>query len=250
MSNHHISKFILIATIATIAAVAVLAVGAGGAWAVAPVKVTLNSQFGREVDLTHVGNGPELEDLCTVASKDECRPGAASGAPGGFYDVYGVAGTPGGNVYVVDGRNHRVQELTAGGQFVLMFGREVNETTGGSVCTHEEEMTEAVKCKAVVQGGAPGELDSPYSVAVDPVSGDVYVAEFIFGAGGFGERVQKFTAQGQFLLEIGREVNEKTHGNLCTHEEEVKEAVKCTAPASYAPEPGSFNFESNLVSCA
>lgn len=75
MSNHHISKFILIATIATIAAVAVLAVGAGGAWAVAPVKVTLNSQFGREVDLTHVGNGPELEDLCTVASKDECRPG-------------------------------------------------------------------------------------------------------------------------------------------------------------------------------
>jgi hypothetical protein len=248
MSSHRMIRVLTVALAS--ATLSVLAAGAGAAQAAASVKLTLNSQFGREVNLTQAGNGPELEDLCTVASKDECQPGAPSNAPGGFQSPESVAAAPSGDVYVADHNGGRVQELTASGQFVLMFGREVNETKGTDVCTHEEEEAEAVQCKAGVQGGAPGQFYFPFSVAVDPASGDVYVAEIVEVPGAFGERVQKFTAQGQFLLEIGKEVNETTHGNLCTHEEEVKEAVKCTGPAvrnanaPYIPEPGSFNFPS------
>lgn len=218
--------------------------GSSGACALVPIKLSLASQLGREVDLTQVTakGGAALEDVCTVESKDECQTGVPSGIPGGFEGVEGVAGgAPGGNVYVADRGNRRVQEFTASGQFVLMFGKEVNETTGGDVCTAASKNA----CKAGVQGSAPGEFGAPYSVAVDPASGDVYVAERVQGEAS-GERVQKFTPQGAFVLEIGREVNETTRGNLCTHEEEVNEGVKCKRPAHVEPgerEPGAFNFE-------
>lgn len=222
-------------------------VGSSGAYAVVPIKLSLGSQFGREVDLTQVTakGGAALEDICTVESRDECQTGVPSSIPGGFEYPGGVAGgAPGGNVYVADRGNRRVQEIAASGQFVLMFGKGVDETSGGDVCTAASKDA----CKAGVEGSAAGQFDEPYSVAVDPTSGDVYVAEVVTGSGLIGERVQKFTAGGTFVLEIGKEVNETTKANLCTHEEEEK-GVKCTGPAlrefsaSYTPEPGSFNFE-------
>jgi hypothetical protein len=94
-------------------------------------------------------------------------------------------------------------------------------------------------------------------VAVDPAGGDVYVAELDSaeegGVRAFGERVQKFTATGEFVLEIGKEVNETTKGNLCTQAEveKVEKGVKCKGPALRVPgapyewggEHGSFNFQ-------
>jgi len=60
--------------------------------------------------------------------------------------------------------------------------------------------------------GPPGQFEQPYSVAVDQASGDVYVQETVFGHSTekttVGERVQKFTAEGQLVLGIGREVNQ------------------------------------------
>jgi hypothetical protein len=62
--------------------------------------------------------------------------------------------------------------------------------------------------------------------------------------------VQKFTASGQFVLEIGREVNPKTKGNLCTHEEELKEAIKCGPAATRRlsePYPGCASERGGFV---
>jgi hypothetical protein len=159
----------------------------------------------------------------------------------GFQNPEGVAVASGGNIYVVDRGNHRVQELTATGTFVLMFGKEVNETTKGNICTEEEVAKSGVKCKAGVEGTAAAQFaEVPMSVTVNPTSDDVYIAERMSGAG-YG-RVQEFTAGGQFVLEIGKAVNETTKGNLCTQEEVEKASVKCGAPVIRGSEPGAFNF--------
>jgi hypothetical protein len=244
---------------AALTAAAVMLVAATGAQASEPpVKEILTSHFGREVNLTETNAhaGAVLEDVCTVESNDTCQPGKESSLAGGFASngPHSVASSPNGNIYVLDDQNYRVQELTAMGEFVLMFGDDVNETTGGDVCT-EEEVKTGVKCKAGTQGAGAGQFsEGPYSVAVDPTNGDVYVAELVDvykdGKPNFGFRVQKFTGSGRFLLELGKEVNEKTKGNLCTEEEVEKSGAKCTAPAlvnnesELTTEPGAFNLDS------
>lgn len=230
-------------SIVVLTATIVMLAAAAGAYATA-VKPVAASRFGAKVDATTGG------DVCTVASMNVCQPGERSTIPGGFSFPGGVAVAPSGSVfagdvYVTDTVNARVQELTATGAFVRMFGWEVNETKDHevkatqaekNVCTEEEIKTSGVKCKAGVLGTAPGQFDSAASVTVD-TAGDVYVAE-AYG----GHRVQKFTAEGRFVLEIGKEVNETTKGNLCTQEEIEKTGVKCTSPSAGGGGDGAFSF--------
>jgi hypothetical protein len=231
-------------------AVAAVIVDADRAGAATPVKLTLAGQFGPQVNATEVeaGKGPELEDVCTVASKDVCQQGTGSAATGGFQFAEGVAVAPSGDVYVVDAGNKRIDEFSASGQFVLMFGWDVNKTKVEkgtatqqemNVCT-ETEVKAKDECRPGLEGVAPGQFDAPFSITVD-ASGDVYVAEYVFGSGGLGQRVQKLTPEGQFVLEIGKGVNETNAGNVCTAVE-----GKCGAPGPYVPEAGSFNFESGF----
>lgn len=79
----------------------------------------------------------------------------------------GLAVDGGGNLYVVDSKNHRVQKFGADGKPVTTWGHE---------------------------GTGPGELKDPCGIAVGP-DGVVYVADT------WNHRVQKFNANGQFLLE-------------------------------------------------
>jgi hypothetical protein len=111
-----------------------------------------------------------------------------------------------GALYVTDALNHRVQEFNSKGEFVLMFGKEVNMSAvlaAGSeaeknVCTAASLDT----CQpGVASTGAAGFESSPAQVmfvAVDnstgPSSGDVYVADYVEHAA--GNRVSKFTAAG------------------------------------------------------
>jgi hypothetical protein len=221
MTTNHIRHSLPLTVLGVILALLVPAAGAHAA--TAPVKEILTSRIGSEVNKTTGGN------VCTIASTNECQPGKFSSEPGGFEALEGVAGggAPEGHVFVADGANHRVQELTAAGVFIAMFGREVNANKT-NVCLAGET------CGAGVEGTAPGQFSHPQSIAVDPTNDDFYVAEQDAGA----ERIQKFTVNGQFLLEIGKEVNQ-TKGNLCTQ----AEILKCQAPApSSTPEPGSFAF--------
>ncbi len=228
--------------------VAILALPSAAFAAEAPVKEVLSSHLGWEVDSITKGN------VCTVASGHECQPGKPSGQTGGFEYPKNIAGAPNGNVYIADRGNHRVQELTVTGQFVLMFGWDVNKTkikeaekgviiaqAQKNVCAQGEE------CQAGAEGSAPGQFGEVIpGIAVDPVSGDVYVADTAAKTG--SNRVQKFTGEGVFVLEIGKEVNETKSGavkakggtpsqkeleeeNLCTHEEEEKGA-KCGSSAA------------------
>ena len=146
------------------------------------------------------------------------------------------------DIYVADTENHRVQEFTATGEFVLMFGKDVNKTKVESgvaseaeedVCTHTEVVMSAVECQAGVSGSTPGAFQAPAFVAVDNASGseDVYVADTTT------HLVQKFTSEGQLIRGWGVEgqlgttpiiVAEGT-GNLTDGSQTIGD-LKATAP--------------------
>jgi hypothetical protein len=210
----------------------------------APIKEVLTRHIGWEVDATTKG------DVCTVESGDTCQPGVESSEPGGFSYPLSVAANNDaadiahhGHLYVADSVNHRIQELTATGQFVAMFGWDVNKTKvvegapqeARNVCT----AASANICQAGVAGGAAEQLFTPDSVAVDPNTGDVYVKDVP------NWRVVEYTADGKFVLMIGKHVNATNGGNLCTEHEIEIESVTCQAgekEPEKSSEHGAFNF--------
>jgi hypothetical protein len=105
------------------------------------------------------------------------------GGPEGIGVDNGVLSLSHGDVYVVDPRNNRVQKFGPNGEFLLMFGREVNATTKGNVCGVAEA------CQAGGEGAEPGEFErlTGRSVAVDS-EGTVYVGD--------RNRVQRFSEAG------------------------------------------------------
>jgi DNA-binding beta-propeller fold protein YncE len=79
-----------------------------------------------------------------------------------------------GDVYVSDPADHRVEKFTSAGEFLLMFGKEVNATTQGDVCTASET------CRPGTPGTTPGAFTDPLYLAVDNSpggEGDVYVGD-------------------------------------------------------------------------
>jgi hypothetical protein len=246
-----------------------------------PVKQIISSYSGREVNLTEVEKhaGAPLEDVCSVASADTCQRGGASSLAGGFIYPSGVAvdndeASPQyGDVYVIDS-THRIQVLAADGSFVSTFGWDVNKTKvekGGAsqqamnLCT-ETEIQAGGECQAGVDGEAPGQFGETQSgIAVDPASGDVYVADAVKTSVGEhptnGERVQVFSSEGVWLAEIGKEVNETKDAmpgasaeekDLCTEVEVTAKSVTCGGPTQYEfgkepstndTEPGVFPIE-------
>ncbi|HSZ69709.1 MAG TPA: hypothetical protein VK756_05040 [Solirubrobacteraceae bacterium] len=139
------------------------------------------------------------------------------------------------DIYVTDTGHNRVQVLTATGVFVAMFGLEVNQTKtqvvqalrGNGETPTAKELEEENLCTATSgdtckegEGGEGAEaIREPEGIAVDPDTGDVYVQD----SGNW--RVDEYTAEGKFILMIGREVNEtedhtagasETEKNICT----------------------------------
>lgn len=108
----------------------------------------------------------------------------------------GVATDASGNVYVADFGNERIEKFNSGGSFVVMWGKGVNQTTGGNVC----DGSGGDVCGAGAAGSGDGEFNQPTAVAVDP-SGNAYVADT------GNDRIQKFTGSGAYLSQWG------THGS-------------------------------------
>jgi hypothetical protein len=230
---------------ALLSALAIAATGSCGSAAGAPIKERLALHVGGEVDANTKGG------VCTVESGgDTCQPGKESTAAGGFAYPTGVAADNDagdvahhGHLYVADNVNRRIQELTSTGQFVAMFGWDVNKTKveegapqeARNVCTAASANT----CQAGVSGVAPEQFGTPDGVSVDPVTGNVYVEDVL------NWRVVEYTSGGRFLLMIGKHVNMTTGANLCTEHEVETESVQCGAgekePEGHS-EHGAFNF--------
>jgi DNA-binding beta-propeller fold protein YncE len=101
------------------------------------------------------------------------------------------------DLYVTDPAHHRVERFSPSGQFILMFGKGVDATTGGDICT----AASGDECQAGSAGSEPGELVDPAFLAVDgsggPSSGDVYVGDRV--SGGETGDVQKFDSSGHLV---------------------------------------------------
>ena len=116
-----------------------------------------------------------------------------------------------GDVYASDPDNHRVEKFSASGEFILMFGKEVNRTkvegfgteAEQNVCT-EVEVEFGAECKEGVAGSAPGAFLESVGmyVAVDsssgPSAGDVYVGQLDEHVAA-DNRVQKFDGSGHLV---------------------------------------------------
>jgi NHL repeat/WD40-like Beta Propeller Repeat len=138
-------------------------------------------------------------ELQTCTSATSCRAGGAGTGAGEFAGSCGTEGVAVDNdptsasykdVYVADFCNHRVQKFGPTGNFLLMFGGHVNETTGGDVCVLGEA------CTGGTEGSANGEFEWAYErsyIAVGP-GGAVYVGD--------NARVQVFTPSGAWRENI------------------------------------------------
>jgi len=151
--------------------------------------------FGNQVNETKVSEKAEgkavteaEENLCTAASGNVCTAGLKGSGGGQFFTPMGVAVDPSnGDVYVVDFSNHRVEKFDSAGRFLLVFGKEVDATTLGDICTAVSGDT----CQAGKVGTGAGEFEwTPAGtfVAVG-AAGTVYVGD--------ENRIQEFEPTGQ-----------------------------------------------------
>ncbi len=101
--------------------------------------------------------------------------GAPGNQPGQFQAPRGIAFAPDGSLYVADSRNHRIQHFSPDGQLLHTWGSFAD----------------------AAQGAAPGgTFYEPWGITVAP-DGSVFVADT------WNHRIQKFTADGQFLTTWG-----------------------------------------------
>ncbi len=97
--------------------------------------------------------------------------GSQGTAPGSFDGPRQIAFAPDGSIYVADSRNNRIEHLNPDGSVISVWGSYAD----------------------VANSAAPGgTFNEPWGVAVGP-DGSVYVADT------FNYRIEKFTADGQFV---------------------------------------------------
>jgi tripartite motif-containing protein 71 len=142
-------------------------------------------------------------EVCTVAA--DCHVGTMGHAKGEMSSPSSVAVDSGGNVYVADFDNNRIQRFSATGLFERTWGKGVNQTTGGNLCTLASGNT----CQAGTVGGLGGEMNQPLGIATDS-SDNVYLGD------SSNNRIEKFDSSGTFDRAWGQGVNQTTGGNLCT----------------------------------
>jgi DNA-binding beta-propeller fold protein YncE len=122
----------------------------------------------------------------------------------------GIAVDSTGNIYVADAGNHRVQKLSADGKLIAewrgpdvgFYGpRRIAIGPDDSVYVMDQGRTRVVKLSPSGEvlkiwgskGSGDGQFDDPASVAVDPMTNKVYVAD------PRNKRIQVFDSDGKFL---------------------------------------------------
>ena len=145
--------------------------------------------------------------------------GSASTSPANPYPLSeptGVAvNNATGDVYVADTGNNRIQEFDSGGSFVRMWGKKVNVSTGGNICPEAPgDVCETSPAPGANAGDTAGAFNHPVGIAVDNSNGSAAGAVYVVDLA--NNRVQRFTAGGEFVLTWGKAVNKQTVGNICT----------------------------------
>ncbi|HEY5815533.1 MAG TPA: hypothetical protein VIS95_04245 [Solirubrobacterales bacterium] len=177
-----------------------------------PLGVTEStlSGGGASATVTTLQSGGSFE-ICVPANGDVCQAGQTGGShPGEISNAFGgVALDAGDNVYVYEsfpedtngeGPTFRVQKFDSGGNFLAMWGGDVNKTKvseGGTeaernLCT-KAQVEAGDECGTGVPGSGKGQFGQTLSfhsrIAVGP-TGAIFVGDV--------GRIQKFTPAGAF----------------------------------------------------
>ena len=179
--------------------------------------------------------------------------------PGEVWNPVGVAldatgaGAEAGTLYVADRNNHRIDAFGPGGDFLLAWGWGVADGASQElqVCGPgaAEPTRRCFKASSTTASG-PGAV-APEAVAVEPSSGDVYVAD------ASNRRIAKFGPDGEFLFMVGKGVDQgggsPAHpGNICTagyleDGDDCGRGESGTGPGEFtAPQSLAFDPSGNL----
>lgn len=183
--------------------------------------------------------GPALASASAVETPpklwESCPPGTNAGQ---CTNPRGVAVSPvTGNVYLFDLSTHRINEFTPWGVFVKAWGWGVTDGSPELQSCGPGASPPTTDCQVGLKGAGAGEFSSePRGLAVDS-GGDVYIYE------GGNHRVQKFDAQGNFILMFGGEVNKgggapSNPGDICTATD-ISNGDQC-GPGSIGANNGQF----------
>ena len=167
---------------------------------------------------TPQGNGPPTFLLASFTTGgDYLGPlGTMGSGPGQLGAPYDVAVDGGGNLYLADGSNFRVEVLTNSGGYVTQWGSygsgpgqfhwplaiAVSRTGLVYVTDDDNQRVEVFTTSGVFvtqwgsYGTGPGQFAGPWGIALD-AAGNVYVADAA------NNRIQVFTGTGQFLTQWG-----------------------------------------------
>lgn len=130
--------------------------------------------LGVSTGLTEMKSSDPYLEKITEIQPDRIISGGGN-VPGLLMAPHGMAFAVDGSLYVADSLNHRIQHFSNNGDLITSWGSYAN----------------------VLEGDAPGgTFNEPWGVAVGP-DGSVYVADT------WNHRIQKFTADGQFITMWG-----------------------------------------------
>jgi sugar lactone lactonase YvrE len=148
---------------------------------------TFERMWGKNIDASNPSTGFEV---CTVAASCQVPASAATATgslKGEFGNPMGVAVDQANAwVYVYDRDNRRIQKFDLDGNFLLMFGRDVNQTAVNAAAPQAQRdvCTQASGdvCQAAVTGAGAGQLATTTQLgirglAVRPGAGNVFVAD-------------------------------------------------------------------------
>jgi len=140
-----------------------------------------------------VRDGSPEPQICTAQTG--CREGIEGKGPGQLDEPLGLETDASGAVYVSERGNLRISKFSPEGEFLLMFGGNVNKSTGAEVCT-AAEVEAGQECGAGESGTGPGFIS--YSGVGDTLA--LGPADTIYL--GDTDRIQKFGLDGSFKGEI------------------------------------------------
>lgn len=144
-----------------------------------------------------VDDGSAELQVCTTEST--CQIGLAGSGVGQLSIIAsGVAVDSAGNIYVVDWKNLRVQKFNPAGEFLLMFGGEVDQGPHhpGNLCT-AGFVEEGDSCGAGTPGTANGQFSSEWAIGNNVAIGsgdEVFVGD--------KNRIQVFSAAGVYQRQL------------------------------------------------
>jgi hypothetical protein len=130
-------------------------------------------------------------EVCTTV----CKAGSEGDGVGQLEGPTGIAVDSAGAIYVHESANRRVQKFDTAGNFLLMFGGEVNKTTGADVCT-KADVEGGDVCGTGVSGTADGFFSEGLGdrLAYDSVTDSVFIGDL--------DRIQEFNLDGTFKSDI------------------------------------------------